>query len=96
MGLRRDGEALLLDLKVRPGARGSAWRGRLGDCLKLDVAAAPESGRANAAVLAFVARSFGVAGADVELLAGGRGRRKRVRVGGDWRLPPELAGEHIS
>lgn len=85
---------MLLSLKVRPSARRSGWRGTHAGSLRLDLAATPESGRANAALLAFIAASFGVSVSDVELRSGPRSRHKRIRIAGQWHLPPELA-EHL-
>ena len=88
--LVQDGDALILTLKVRPSARRDGWRGRLGEALKVDVAAAPEDGRANRQLIVFIAKSFAVPRADVELLSGANSRQKRVRITGAWRLPAEL------
>lgn len=81
---------LVLNLKVRPSARRNAWRGVLGDALKVDVAATAESGRATEELLTFIARSFAVPRADVELISGPRSRQKRVRITGQWTVPPDL------
>ena len=51
--------------------------------LKLRVRAAAAEGEANAAVLQVVAAALGVPARDVSLVAGGRGRVKRLRVAGD-------------
>ena len=54
-----------------------------GTCvLKLRVRAAASEGEANAAVLRVVAAALGVPGRTVRLVAGGRGRVKRLRDGG--------------
>jgi len=46
------------------------------------VAASPERGEANAALLALIARAFAVEAAAVTLVAGATERRKTVRVAG--------------
>jgi uncharacterized protein (TIGR00251 family) len=43
----------------------------------------PVEGAANSACVRVLARAFGVSIADVELEAGSRGRRKRIRIAGD-------------
>ena len=59
-----------------------------GQCvLKARVRAAPEDGKANAALIRLLAQALGVAPAAVELVSGARGRTKRLRVEGD---PGEL------
>jgi len=50
--------------------------------VKVAVNAAPVAGAANKAVVGLLARALGVRKADVEIVAGGRGKRKLVRVQG--------------
>ena len=55
-----------------------------GTCvLKVRVRAAASEGAANAAVIRVVAAALAVPGRAVELVAGGRGRVKRLRGGGE-------------
>ena len=49
---------------------------------RLRLAAPPVDGEANAELVRYLARLFGVAKSDVEILAGRRGRSKRVLVRG--------------
>ena len=53
-----------------------------GGRLQTRLPAPPVDGEANAALLAFLADALGVKRADVALLAGETGRRKRVRIAG--------------
>jgi uncharacterized protein YggU (UPF0235/DUF167 family) len=81
-------------LKVTPRARRAAIAGQAEDgdgrmWLLAQVTAAPESGRANLAVVALLAEALGVAPSACELVAGAASRRKRVRVRGD---PAVLGG----
>jgi uncharacterized protein (TIGR00251 family) len=66
----------------QPGAGRTQVVGRHGDALKVRVAAPPEAGRANDALLATLAEGLGVPAASVTLAAGATSRRKRVRVAG--------------
>ncbi|HET7489110.1 MAG TPA: DUF167 domain-containing protein [Acidimicrobiales bacterium] len=77
-----DEGAVVLRLHVQPGAGRTAVTGRYGDALKVRVAAPPERGRANEAVVALVATTLGVAAGQVELVSGPSSRSKRVRVTG--------------
>ena len=52
-------------------------------CLKVRVPAPPVDGAANAALVAFLAREMGLARGAVTLVAGARGRIKRLRLEGD-------------
>lgn len=69
-------------VKVVPGSRKDQVVGRLGDRLKVKVAAPPEGGRANAAVCRVIAEAAGVAERDVEVMSGHGHPEKVVRVAG--------------
>ena len=73
---------IVLRLHVQPGAGKSGVVGRHGDALKVRVAAAPEGGRANAAVVSLIATTLGVKEDAVELTSGQSSRTKRVKVSG--------------
>ncbi len=69
-------------VKVVPGSSRERVVGRLGDALKIQVAAPPEKGKANRAVRALVAGLLGVSDGDVEVIAGATSPRKLMRVRG--------------
>ena len=70
-----------LKLKVTPRSARTEFAGVMADgTVKIKLAAVPEDGKANAALLAFLAAHYGVAVAAVELLSGATSPRKRVRV----------------
>ncbi len=69
-------------LRVTPGAKRSELVGRYGEAWKVRVAAAPERGRANAAVLDLIATSLAVPRASVELLTGHTAQDKVVELAG--------------
>lgn len=71
-----------LDLLVVPRSSRTRVAGEHGGRLKIQVAAPPVDGEANAALVAFLAEALGVRRSDVEVAAGEGGRRKRVRVAG--------------
>ena len=76
-----DGNAVIR-LHVQPGAGKTAIVGRHGDAVKVRVAAPPEGGRANDAVVALIAATFDVKLAQVRLLSGESSRAKRVQIDG--------------
>jgi len=79
----RDGAGgAVLELLVQPRASRTRVVGEHDGRLKIQLAAPPVDGEANAALLAFLAGALGVKRADLALLAGEAGRRKRVRVAG--------------
>ena len=72
----------VLEVLVQPRASRTRVVGEHDGRVKIQLAAPPVDGEANAALLAFLADALGVKRAEVVLLAGETGRRKRVRVGG--------------
>jgi len=77
---RRNGEIITLTLHVQPGAKRSGIAGLHGEALKIRLAAPPVEGRANEALLKFIAELFGVPLRQVELRQGGQSRHKVVAV----------------
>jgi len=75
-------EGVEIALLIQPRAARTRVVGEHGGMLKIQLQAPPVDGAANKALVAFLAKALGVARADVELCAGQRGRRKRVRVRG--------------
>lgn len=70
------------NVKVVPGASRTHIAGLLGSALKVTVAAPPEGGRANAALVGCLAQQLGVKKGQVEVIAGLTRPLKRVRVNG--------------
>lgn len=77
---RRDGENITLTLHVQPGAKRSEIAGLHGDALKIRLAAPPVEGRANEALLKFIAKLFDVPLRQVELKRGEQSRHKVILV----------------
>jgi uncharacterized protein len=71
-----------LGVRVSPGARRSEIVGRHGDRWKVRVAAAPERGRANDALLELVAGALEVPADRIRVVAGATGRDKVIEVVG--------------
>ena len=80
--LREDAEGVVLELLVQPRASRTRVVGEHEGRLKLQLAAPPVDGEANAALVEFLADALEVRKADVVLLRGETGRRKTVRVRG--------------
>ncbi|CAG0931142.1 MAG: hypothetical protein EFKGCFLK_00336 [Rhodocyclaceae bacterium] len=74
--------SLILRLHVQPGARKTEVVGLHGEVLKVRLAAAPVEGKANAALIVFLAEALGVTRRQVELLGGAASRDKRLRISG--------------
>lgn len=71
-----------LRVRVSPGAGRSAVVGRHGDGWKVRVAAAPERGRANAALVQLLADALAVPRSRVQLVSGAASRDKIVELAG--------------
>lgn len=80
--LHNDGDGVILDLHIQPGAKQTEVVGQHGDALKIRLAAPPVDGKANAALVAFIAAKVGAGRTAVELVSGQAARAKRVRVAG--------------
>ena len=83
-----------LQFKIVPKAARTEIAGWHGDRLRVRVAAVPEGGRANDALIAFLAKLFDVARGDVRLTRGHGASLKTVEIAGvdaaavAARLPP--------
>jgi len=87
---RRNGDIVTLTLHIQPGAKRTEVAGLHGDALKIRLAAPPIEGRANEALLKFIAESFAVPLRQVELKQGGQSRHKVVAVSGSRGAPESL------
>ena len=87
---RTSGDCITLVLHVQPGAKQTTVAGLHGDALKIRLAAPPVEGRANEALLRFIADFFKVPLRNVELKQGGQSRHKRVEVRGSPINPDSL------
>lgn len=72
----------VLELLVQPRASRTRAVGEHDGRLKVQLAAPPVDGEANAALASFLAEALGVRRAAVALVRGESGRRKTVRVAG--------------
>ncbi len=80
---RRTADGWTLAVHVQPGARRSEIAGWHGDRLKIRIAAPALDGRANTALVAFIAAQLGLPKARVAVVRGVRSREKLVAVSGD-------------
>ena len=87
---RHNGEVLTLTLHIQPGAKRSELAGLHGEALKIRLAAPPVEGRANEALLKFIAGLFDVPVRQVELKQGGQSRHKVIAITGSNVDPESL------
>ena len=74
------GDGVLLLLSVMPNAKRTEVDGLHDGALRVRLAAPPIDGRANEALVAWLAKSLGVPRRHVEVLRGGSSRRKQVAI----------------
>ncbi len=73
---------MILELHVQPGAARSEFAGLHGSRIKVRLAARAVDGKANEALIEFLASHYGVAKRNVRILSGLKSRQKRVEIDG--------------
>lgn len=79
----------VLSLHIQPGAKTSACAGLHGDALKIRLAAPPVDGKANEALLRFLAETLALPRQQLRLKSGQSSRQKRIEI--DTVTPEQLA-----
>jgi uncharacterized protein (TIGR00251 family) len=78
---------LTVSVRLTPGARAEKFGGLMetedGCALKVSVNAPPEDGKANAALIAFLAKSWGIPKSAFSVLSGASSRRKVLLIEGN-------------
>jgi uncharacterized protein (TIGR00251 family) len=73
-------EVLLLTVHVQPGAKTTSCAGIHGDALKIRLAAPPVDGKANQALIAWLAQTLGCPQNHITLIRGQTGRHKTLAI----------------
>ena len=71
---------MTLDLHVQPGAARTEFAGKHGERIKVRVAGRAVEGKANEALIAFLAEHYGVPKSRVRITSGLKSRQKRVVI----------------
>ncbi|MGA3127778.1 MAG: DUF167 domain-containing protein [Candidatus Korobacteraceae bacterium] len=69
-------------LRVQPRSSRNAIAGVLGDAIKLAITAPPVDGKANQAVVEYLAKLFSVPKSSITILSGETGRNKLIAIRG--------------
>ncbi|MBU4217015.1 DUF167 domain-containing protein [Candidatus Parcubacteria bacterium] len=80
--LNNDNE-VYLKIKARPGANKTEVKSMLDgeeEVLKIDIAAAPEGGKANIELVKFLAKEFGVGKDGVKIISGAGDKIKLIKI----------------
>ncbi len=75
-------QGVLIDIHAQPGAKRSAVVGEYGSRLKIAVSTPPVDGKANAALIIFLAKTLSVSKSSVSLVSGETSRQKRFLIKG--------------
>jgi len=77
---REDGDKIKLEIKAIPGASKTEFAGVKDGRLRIRIAAAPEDGKANAALLGFLSKALDCPKKDLQLLSGEKSRLKTIAL----------------
>lgn len=83
--IKETGDSVLFDVKASPGASRTEIAAIQEGALRVRVAAAPEDGKANAELRAFLAKALGCPKSAVVLLRGEKSRMKTFQVPSHYR-----------
>lgn len=77
LNLQATPEGILLSVRATPGAKKNAIQGIHDGMLKVSVTAAPEDGKANAAIVVLLAKKLNISKSRVQLVMGATQRQKK-------------------
>ena len=79
---RHQQDTVIINVYLQPSAKYTEMVGFYGDALKIRLSSPPIDGRANDALLNFVAKLFDVPRRQVALIRGGKSRHKKIAITG--------------
>ncbi len=79
---KQSGTAITFAVHIAPRASKNQVVGMQGDAVKIRLTAPPVEGKANEALIEFLAKALAVSRSQVEIVAGHASRRKMIRVTG--------------
>ena len=82
IAMRETGKGTSFWVKVQPRARKNAITGTVGDALKIALTAPPVEGKANQALIEFLAGVFEIPRSSITIASGETSRLKTVRITG--------------
>ena len=98
----RGGKGLTVRIRIKPGASqeriGKIVESADGPALEVSVTAPPVDGKANAALIAFLAKSWRLSKSELVIISGNKGRVKTILINGEpnelLRRLTEVLGSH--
>ena len=83
LNIQKADEAVIFKVKVQSGASKNEIVGVQEDALKIRINAAPVKGKANKALIGFLAKELGMKKSEVEIVSGHTSKIKKIKVLGE-------------
>lgn len=78
--LNEKADEVIINVHAQPGAKRSAIVGLYGDKLKIAIATPPVDGKANKALIAYIAKTLEIPKSKINIISGESSREKRIRI----------------
>lgn len=78
--IQKTDDGVIFKVKVQPGTTKNEMVGVQGDALKIKISAPPVKGKANKALIDFLAEKLGVKRSEIEIVSGHMSRVKKIKV----------------
>jgi len=83
LNIQKIDDGVIFKIKVQPGAAKNEIVGVQGDVLRIKINAPPVKGKANRALIDFLAEKLGVKKSEIEILSGHTSKIKKIKVLGE-------------
>ena len=83
LSMQKVNDGVIFKIKVQPGAAKNETVGVQGDALKIKINAPPVKGKANRALIDFLAEKLEVRKSEIEILSGHTSKVKKIKVVGE-------------
>ena len=85
---------LYLRVQVQSKASKDEFAEQLGGAIKIRITAAPVNGKANSHLIAFLAKTFGIAKSKIKIISGKTGRIKHLQIKSPKMLPDFIGSDN--
>jgi len=83
LNIQKVDDGVIFRVKVQPGAAKNEIVGVQGDALKVKINAPPVKGKANRALIDFLAEKLGIKKSEIEILSGHISKVKKIKLAGE-------------
>ncbi len=95
LSIQKTHDGIIFKIKVQPEAHKNEVVGVQGDALKVKINAPPVKGKANRALIDFLAKQLEVKKSDIEIMSGHTSKIKKIKVVGEGGKIKERINEEI-